>query len=343
MALLSAGTYSSGSLEVEHTSRIRELVKKGSPNLSLTPLDEIEVVTRGNLDKDKEVDRLRQLNDEIMSQLEKQIAENKKLEIDIEKQREDQDNLTEEDQTIWAEITEQFNEKAKLRKQKAAMDKEMRELKQQYDDQRCQLTLLTDKVVVLRRDCTDLHRRLDACEQLLKNSELACQESQKRRKEVVAILAIPQEDIKRTDKKLVRGSFGGIHCQIIREHSGDHLLSLLDACIGTWRGSLVAVKTFTYTWIKSKDNADVFEKEAAFCSRILHPHVAIIHGILQREGATVSLITELLQGSLEDVIQAAHGSNQYLTLREQVDLSHDCLSGLSFLHRPVSVLCHKWI
>jgi hypothetical protein len=317
--VLSAGTYTSESLEISYVPRKRELVKDSISNHSVTPLDKIEVLTRNNMDKDKEIKQLRQLNNEMIGQLENEIAENKKLETNIEKRRRARHKLTAEDQAVWTKITGQFDEKTRLRTQKVAMDKEKAELRQQYEDQRCQLTLLTDNIMVLRRDNTDLHKRLDACEQLLRNSELACQESNRRWKEVEKMLSIPFEDVKLTEKQLARGSFG-------------------DSCIGMWQGCLVAVKTFTCAWMKSKDNADIFKKEAAFCSRILHPHVVVIHGILHQEDGLVGLNTELLQGSLEDVIQAAYDSNQYLSLREQVDLSRDCLSGLSFLHRPVSVV-----
>ena len=44
---------------------------------------------------------------------------------------------------------------------------------------------------------------------------------------------------------------------------------------------------------------------------------------------------ELLQASLADVIEAAHVSGTYLTLREQTDISHDCISGLAYLHNLV--------
>lgn len=90
--------------------------------------------------------------------------------------------------------------------------------------------------------------------------------------------------------------------------------------------------------MKDKDNVEAFEQEAAFCVRILHPHIAVTHGILRHEGVVIGLVTELLQGSLEDVIQVASGSGKYLTLREQVDICRDSLSGLSFLHRPVRLL-----
>lgn len=204
------GHHSSGRPEYsQYAFKIREELNKGSHDLSLPPLDQIEVLTGGNREKDQQIERLRQLNDEMMRQLEEQATENRKLELDIEQRRPHQHQLSEEDQQVWADIKEQFKEKARLRKQKAVMDKEKRELRQRYDDQRCQLTLLTDKVVVLRRDCCDIQNRLDASEQLLRDSELACEESRKRRIEVDSILSIPKEDVKLTDTKLARGSFGG--------------------------------------------------------------------------------------------------------------------------------------
>jgi serine/threonine protein kinase len=101
----------------------------------------------------------------------------------------------------------------------------------------------------------------------------------------------------------------------------------------------VAVKTLHEELSKEHYQRRLFEKEVAVCSRLHHPNIAAICGVIQEEGAPFSLIIELLQASLADVIEAAHVSGKYLTLREQTDVSHDCLSGLTYLHElPLPVL-----
>ena len=109
--------------------------------------------------------------------------------------------------------------------------------------------------------------------------------------------------------------------------------------VGYWRGCPVAVKTLHQELAKEHYQRRLFEQEVAVCSRLHHPNIAAICGVIQQRDAPFSLIMELLQASLADVIEAAHVSGRYLTLREQTDVSHDCLSGLTYLHDLVGVKC----
>ena len=93
----------------------------------------------------------------------------------------------------------------------------------------------------------------------------------------------------------------------------------------------MAVKSLHEELAKEHHQRRLFEQEVAVCSRLHHPNIAAICGVIQRD-APLSLIMELLQASLSDVIEEALLSGRYLTLREQTDLSHDCLSGLTYLH-----------
>ena len=112
---------------------------------------------------------------------------------------------------------------------------------------------------------------------------------------------------------------------------------LLGVRVGYWRGCPVAVKTLHQELAKEHHQRRLFEQEVAVCSRLHHPNIAAICGVIQQRDAPFSLIMELLQASLSDVIEAALLSGRYLTLREQTDLSHDCLSGLTYLHDLVGV------
>lgn len=94
----------------------------------------------------------------------------------------------------------------------------------------------------------------------------------------------------------------------------------------------MAVKLFYEVLVADRYNRRILEQEIAICSRLRHPCIAGICGVTRKDGAPVSLVMELLQGSLADVIQAAERSKRYLTLREQIDMSRDCLSGLMYLH-----------
>ena len=112
---------------------------------------------------------------------------------------------------------------------------------------------------------------------------------------------------------------------------------LLGVRIGYWRGCPVAVKSLHEELAKEHHQRRLFEQEVSVCSRLHHPNIASICGVIQQRDAPFSLIMELLQASLSDVIEAALLSDRYLTLREQTDLSHDCLNGLTYLHDLVGV------
>lgn len=95
----------------------------------------------------------------------------------------------------------------------------------------------------------------------------------------------------------------------------------------------MAVKVFYELLVADQYNRQILEQEIAICSRLCHPCITSICGVTRRDGAPVSLVMELLQGSLADIIKAAERSRQLLTLREQLDMSRDCLCGLMYLHK----------
>ena len=108
--------------------------------------------------------------------------------------------------------------------------------------------------------------------------------------------------------------------------------------VGYWRGCPVAVKLLHKELAKEHYQRRLFEQEVCVSSRLHHPNIAAMCGVTRQLDAPFCLIMELLQASLSDVIEAAHVSGIYLTLREQTDLAHDCLSGLTYLHNLVSRL-----
>ena len=95
----------------------------------------------------------------------------------------------------------------------------------------------------------------------------------------------------------------------------------------------MAVKVFRELLVADQYNRRILEQEIAICSRLRHPCIAGICGVTRKDGAPISLVMELLQGSLADIIKAAERSRQCLTLREQLDMSRDCLCGLIYLHK----------
>lgn len=76
------------------------------------------------------------------------------------------------------------------------------------------------------------------------------------------------------------------------------------------------------------------KEEVANCSRVHHPNVVSICGIITESSRPVQLVMELLPGSVSDVLHAAHvrGTGYTLTLREQIDIAMATLSGIVYLH-----------
>lgn len=67
-------------------------------------------------------------------------------------------------------------------------------------------------------------------------------------------------------------------------------------------------------------------------SLVHHPNIAPICGVTMEDERPLSLVLELQEASLAEVMDAAHKSGYYLTLREQVDLTVGCLAALTYLH-----------
>ena len=105
-----------------------------------------------------------------------------------------------------------------------------------------------------------------------------------------------------------------------------------------WRGTHVAVKII-YEILVSEHNMPLFEQEIRMCSRARHPHIVSICGVVTVNRKHPCLILELLEGSLTDVMQAAHLTS-YLTTREMVDIARACLSGISYLHQLRPTILH---
>ena len=108
---------------------------------------------------------------------------------------------------------------------------------------------------------------------------------------------------------------------------------------GQWRGSDVAVKIF-HEVLVSKRNAFLLHQEMTVCSLVHHPNIVPMCGVTLENDCPVSLVLEMQEASLGEVMNAAHRSGNYLNLREQVDLVVGCLAALTYLHelRPESIL-----
>jgi serine/threonine protein kinase len=78
----------------------------------------------------------------------------------------------------------------------------------------------------------------------------------------------------------------------------------------------------------------------AMYSLVHHPNIIPLCGVILKNNCPVSLVLEMQEASLKEVMNAAHISGYYLTMREQIDLAVGLLAGLTYLHelRPDSIL-----
>lgn len=103
----------------------------------------------------------------------------------------------------------------------------------------------------------------------------------------------------------------------------------------------------------SERNLQIVRREIAICGSVHHPNVISVCGATAEKGVPITLVMELAEGSLGEVIDAAYASGRYLTIRERIDIAIGCLSGITYLHqlrprpllhgdiRPTNVLVSK--
>ena len=94
----------------------------------------------------------------------------------------------------------------------------------------------------------------------------------------------------------------------------------------------VAVKKI-HELILSPRNEAMFKREVLVCSRLHHPNIMVVCGAVMTEGAPLQIVMELLEGSVSEVIDAAHASGSYLSIYEQLSIVMDMASGISYLHQ----------
>ena len=190
-----------------------------------------------------------------------------------------------------------------------------------------------------------LRRNVREFESLLSDAEATIGISRKRLEESKEVLKVASQDIHLTDTKLGQGSYGGLVILFI--YSVVFVVMLfsfyLEVRIAYWRGCPVAVKMLYEVLATVQRNIELLLQEVSVAWKIHHPNVAGVCGVtLETEGTKRSawIVMELLQGSLGGVIDASRVEGVgALTLREQLDMAHDSLCGLDYLHSLVSYSC----
>ena len=93
----------------------------------------------------------------------------------------------------------------------------------------------------------------------------------------------------------------------------------------------VAVKKF-HDLITTERTIPLFQSEVLTASRLHHPNIVRVCGAIVRPGLPFQIITELLEGSVSEVIDAAHLCGSYLSNYEQLSIAVDMTSAITYLH-----------
>ena len=86
-------------------------------------------------------------------------------------------------------------------------------------------------------------------------------------------------------------------------------------------------------------NLALFRREVLVSSRLHHPNVMTICGAVMREDVPFQMVMELLEGSVSEVMNAAHTTSStslyssYLTFYEQLSIALDVTSAIAYLHQ----------
>ena len=123
------------------------------------------------------------------------------------------------------------------------------------------------------------------------------------------------------------------HMQVQRNFSLNSKIldAFLDVIIGHWHGMPVAVKKF-HDLITTQRTIPTFRREVLTASRLHHPNIIRVCGAVMEDGIPFQIVSELLEGSVSEVIDAAHSSPCYLSHYEQLSIVVQMTSAIAYLH-----------
>ena len=96
---------------------------------------------------------------------------------------------------------------------------------------------------------------------------------------------------------------------------------------------MVAVKRFHKELYVSDHNRKLFRQELDNCASLRHPNIVTFCGATLENDNPLQIVTELLEGSLDELIKAAISCTPYLTHSEQVYLAGCIAGGIAYLHQ----------
>ncbi|XP_065842006.1 uncharacterized protein [Oscarella lobularis] len=146
----------------------------------------------------------------------------------------------------------------------------------------------------------------------MRTVEATLAESKQSLDEFVDVLSIRSDQVRLTNDKLGSGAYA-------------------DVIIGHWHEIPVAVKKF-HDLITTPRTIPTFQREVLTASRLHHPNIIRVCGAVMEDGIPFQIVSELLEGSVSEVIDAAHSSSCYLFHYEQLSIVVEMTSAIAYLH-----------
>ena len=91
----------------------------------------------------------------------------------------------------------------------------------------------------------------------------------------------------------------------------------------------VSVKKF-YALITTQRMIPRFQREVLTASRLHHPNIIRVCGAVMEDGISFQIVSELPEGSVSEVIDAAHSSPCYLSQYEQLSIVVQMTSAVAY-------------
>ncbi|XP_062523481.1 probable serine/threonine-protein kinase DDB_G0281745 [Corticium candelabrum] len=294
----------------------REVAGKGDEQLVEQLIQQIEQLRNEVSAKDREIAEMRKQNADLQTALREERLQR---ETALGEERREKEELQQRLHEQGQQIVELRNRNVAL--QRALTDKQVQREhaadRERRDKQEQQQRLEREKNN-LQQQLNQVQRENANFVELLAGADAAMV----RYKQENEVSNIPSHDIQLTGTELGRGAYGVV-------------------CIGYWRDCPVAVKLLYDHLAAVQRNIHLVQQEASVAWKIHHPNIAAVCGVtLELEEKKAWIIMELHSGSMSGVIDACQGDVARLTLLEKVDMTHDSLCGLDYIHsrQPKEIL-----
>ncbi|XP_065841317.1 uncharacterized protein [Oscarella lobularis] len=291
--------------------QIMKIFTLGPSNESYTKIESLLLATSTSIsddrfsirDVDQQMERMREQCETLQAGNSELTARCRDLQRQIQQQR----------HAMAAESRRHETEKNEIRRQlhdeRQAHETEKNDIRTQLHAERHTFESQRQSFQSQRQALESRCQELESQRQTLQDS---LQESRRSLDQFVQVLNISPQQIELTRDKLGTGAYA-------------------DVLIGHWHGMDVAVKQF-HELITTERTIPTFRREVLTASRLHHPNIVRVCGAIMRPGLPFQIVSELLEGSVSEAMDAAHFSGSYLSTYEQLSIAVEMTSAITYLH-----------